>query len=107
MMISMSLCFKNNTHFVCCLQRVITPLLNHHTRAVTTSRHHHHLGLVALNLTSRSEVRTPTSKLLEKLPASTSLRPPIPIGMTTRPTLTRRLPNVGSHGSNPTPTSTS
>ena len=107
MMISMSLCFKNNTHFVCCLQRVITPLFNYHTKAVTTSRYQHHLGLVALNLTSRSEVRTPTSKLLEKLPASTSLRPPIPIGMTTRPTLTRRLPNVGSHGSNPTPTSTS
>ena len=44
----MSLSFKDDTHLVCCLQRMITTLLNHHTRAVTTSRHHHPLGLIAL-----------------------------------------------------------
>ena len=61
----MSLRLHNHTHLGCSLQRVITSLLNHHTKAVATSRHQHHLGLVALNLTSMSEMRTPASKFLE------------------------------------------
>lgn len=44
----MSLSLKDDTHLIRSLQRVITSLLNYHTRAVTTCRHHNHLGLIAL-----------------------------------------------------------
>ena len=44
----MRLGLEDDTHLVCSLQRVITTLLNQHTRAVTTCSHHHHLGFVAL-----------------------------------------------------------
>lgn len=92
----MSLSFKDDIHLVCCLQRMITTLLNHHSGAVATSRHHHHLGLVALNLTSRSEMRTPASKFLEKLPTSMCLSTPTQIGMTTSATPTWSSPSNGS-----------
>lgn len=61
-----------------------------------------HVATAAMPSTSKSVVHTPANTHLVRLPTSTSPRPPIPIGMTTRHTPTRNLPNVGSHGSNPT-----
>lgn len=103
----MSLCLNNNTLIISCLQRVITPLYNYHTKAVTTSRYQHHLGLVALNLTSMSEMRTPASKFLEKLPTSMCRSMPTLTGMTTSSTPTWNSPSNGSTSWSTTPTLTS